>query len=148
MFVSILCYYFHLWYCYIIVIVNIYIICLIYIITILMCCGVNICVDCYLLMCLVCWNPQQIAKKEVRYELYSLSYFTLWYEWVNIRAYVFLSPMHVLNFMFWMYVTCIHYEIGIVNGSGLLFYDLPKKGFRENFGSILDFLGIPSESGF
>ena len=30
------------------------------------------------------------------------------------------------------------------NDPGLLFYDLPKKGLHENFGSILNFPGIPN----
>ena len=34
------------------------------------------------------------------------------------------------------------------NDPGLLFYDLPKKGFHGNFDLILDFPGIPSEIGF
>ena len=38
----------------------------------------------------------------------------------------------------------INNEFGIVNGSGLLCYDLPKKGLRENFDSILDFPEIPN----
>ena len=49
--------------------------------------------------------------------------------------------MHVANFIFFEYV---RNEFGIVNGSKLLFYDLSKKGPRENFGLILDFPGIPN----
>ena len=29
---------------------------------------------------------------------------------------------------------------------GLLFYDLPREELHENFGSILDFPGIPNQS--
>ena len=41
--------------------------------------------------------------------------------------YVFVY-MHVLNFMFWVCMICVNNEFGIINGLGLLFYDLPKKG--------------------
>ena len=57
--------------------------------------------------------------------------------------FVFIFFLH--SYMCW--ISCLEYEcygFGLVNGTRLLFYDSPEKGSRGNFGSILDFLGIPS----
>ena len=51
--------------------------------------------------------------------------------------------------LFDFYISMWLFQITIfMHDSELLFYDLLKKGFRGNFGSILDFLGIPIKVDF
>ena len=62
-----------------------------------------------------------------------------------IFVYMFLF-MHVLDFTFWVRVIWINDEIGIIVWLEIIILQSPEKGFRGNFGSILDFLGIPNQS--
>ena len=58
---------------------------------------------------------------------------------------IFIIILSVLQFkLFDFYISMWLFQITILmRDSGLLFYDLSKKGFRGNFDSILDFLEIP-----
>ena len=55
--------------------------------------------------------------------------------------------MFRLNFMLKYVYYVIIIKIEQLCDSGLLFYNLSKKELRGNFGSILDLLGIPNQSG-
>ena len=51
--------------------------------------------------------------------------------------------------LFDFYISMWLFQITIfMRDSRLLFYYLSKKGFRGNFGSILDFSGIPTKVDF
>ena len=52
-----------------------------------------------------------------------------------------MSQFKLLNFYVGMLIIL---NSDFMYESSLLFYDLPKKGSRGNFGSILDFPGIPN----
>ena len=80
--------------------------------------------------CLV--ESTENSKKKVRYKLDSLSYFTLWYEWVNIHVY-FFSSMHVLNFIFWVCVICINNEIGMIIWFEIIILRSVEKGVLWKF---------------
>ena len=55
-----------------------------------------------------------------------LSLYVFWYEWNNFRGYVFTS-MHVLNFMFWVCVTCINNEIGMIVWFKVIILQISRK---------------------
>ena len=54
--------------------------------------------------------------------------------------------MHVLNFMFLVFVICINNEIGMIVWFGVIILQFLGNELRENLGSILDFPKIPSQS--
>ena len=56
----------------------------------------------------------------------------------------FFTSMHMLNFVFWISVIHLVIKLEWSHGSRLLSYELLKEGSRGNFGSILDFPGIPN----
>ena len=60
---------------------------------------------------------------------------------------IFIVILSMLQFkLFDFHISMWLFQITIfMRDSELLFYDLLKKGFRGNFGSILDFSGIPSK---
>ena len=81
-------------------------------------------------------------KRKVHYKCSSLFPFVLWYEWNNPCVYSFFTSMHVLNFVFWICVLCLIFKM-IIWLDFIISWS-PEKRFRGNFGSILDFLGIPN----
>ena len=101
--------------------------------------GVTLISNCYLLIFLFLEITENNKKKK--------------FDTSSIHCPILYFGMNKAIFSYLCFYTCmcwiscleyVWYEFGIVNGSRLLFYDLPKRDTRENFGSILNFPRIPN----
>ena len=86
-------------------------------------------------------NSKREGSRQVRFCL--ITYFGM--NKAILRVYLFTS-MHVLNFVFWICVICFNNGIRTIVWFGVIILQFLEKEFCENFGSILDFPGIPNQS--
>ena len=117
---------------------------LIYFIIILMCCGVNICINRYLLICLLYENHKNSEKEKstTRSTYCFISYFgTSW----SLFVFCFLHPCLYVIYLFSLdnHVDSKWYG---TKWSDFINIRSLKKEFRENWGAILDFPGVPNKN--
>ena len=97
----------------------------------------------YLLTCFVYLNQTENSKKK---KFYTNPTRCLYVLGMNETTFVFMFLINACSEFHFFEYACN--KFGIVNDSRLLLYYLPKKGFHGNFGSIFDFLGIPTKVDF
>ena len=93
----------------------------------------------------LCENYRKIAKKKVRHKSDLLSYFAFWVRFSQCFVSMSSHPCLDINCLFLLDKHVIIINGMLRYGPVLLMCGLWKNEFRENFGAILDFPGIPNK---